>query len=197
MKTFFNATIKSVILSSMLWASALSASLVSAIFAFSCVAMAHEKTFPTKQLNALAPSDEHITFRESALHPASEALKDFEKKYELVFSKGELSGGVFLGSKSDKKTSVVAVFLDGKTSKGETEFGASVSTQGKIVKVKLFSSPETSDATSEEFLKSLENKSADELQEMKKTLAKDSSQYFVVTLSQKALGRVASSFAKK
>lgn len=197
MKTIFNATIKSVILSAVLSTSAISMTLVSTIFVFSCVAMAHEKTFPTKQLNALANTEQHITFRESAMRPAPDALKEFEKKYDLVFSKGELAGSLFLGSNTDKKTTLVAVFLDGKTDKGDTEFGASVSIQGKIVKVKLFSSPETSDATNEEFLKSLENKSAGELQDMKKTLAKESSQYFVVTLSQKALGRVTSSFAKK
>lgn len=160
-------------------------------------AFAHERAFPTKQLKALAGGND-FTFKETDAKPTKEGLATYEQKHGFTFSKGELAGPLYLGSDKDKKIKVVAVFLDGKSDNGDTEFGATVTTAGKVDTVAIFSSPENADATSQDFLKSLSGKSADELDAMKKVFTeKEKSKKFVVELAQKAIGRVEASFKKK
>lgn len=161
-------------------------------------AYAHEKSFPARQLNALTPAGTPLTYKEMAVRPDPTKLSEFEKKNTLTFSKGDLLGSVYMGSGEDKKVQVVAVFLDGKSTKGDTEFGASVNTQGRIAKVKAFSSPESSDATSSDFLASLEGKNADELVALRNSIPESqSSKRFIAELALKAIGRVEASFKKK
>jgi hypothetical protein len=161
-------------------------------------AFAHERSFPTKQLTALTPEGLELTYKESAIKADKEKLSAAEKKYGFVYSKGELLGNLFLGMDKDKKVKAVSVFLDGKSDKGDTEFGASVDTSGKILKVAIYSSPESGEATSNAFLESLSGKSRDDLEIMKKALPEgDKSKRFIVELAQKALLRVESSFGRK
>lgn len=178
----------------------LSLALSATVASFSVVsttAVAHERAFPSKQLKALAASND-FTFKEGEAKPMKEALASFEQKHGFSYSKGELAGPIYLGSDKDKKIKVVAVFLDGKSDSGDTEFGATVTTAGKIDNVAVYSSPESSEATSQEFLKSLNGKSADELDALKKALTeKEKSKKFIVELAQKAIGRVEASFKKK
>ncbi len=168
------------------------------IAAITETAMAHEKAFPTKQLKTLTPEGLDLSFKESGIKPDQSRLSAFEKKHALVLGKGDLAGNVFLGSDKDKKVKVVAVFLDGKSDRGETEFGATVDTSGKISKAAVFSSPESGDATAAEFLASLQGKGAEELEAMKKSIPDtERSKKFIVELAQKAIGRVESSFGRK
>lgn len=161
------------------------------------IALAHEKAFPSKQLAAVTPANTPVTFKETGVKPDATLLAEFEKKHGVTFSKGDLAGNLFLGSAADKKVQLVAVFLDGKSDRGDTEFGASVTPQGRIGQVKAFSSPESSAATSDDFLTLLKGKSADELAALRKEVEKDPSKVFMTELALKAVGRVASSFAKK
>lgn len=90
------------------------------------------------------------------------------------------------------------MFLDGKSDSGDTEFGATVTTSGKIDNVAVYSSPESSDATAQDFLKDLNGKSADDLDALKKSLTeKEKSKKFIIELALKAIGRVEASFKKK
>lgn len=160
-------------------------------------ALAHEKTFPTKQLNALA-SEPGLSFKEASAKPTQDALKEYEQKFGLKFSKGELAGPLYLAMDKEKKVKSVALFLDGKSDAGDTEFGASVTPDGKIEKVVVFSSPESADATSGEFLKTLNKKNADELDAYKRQFGeKETSKKYIVELAQKATLRVQASFKKK
>jgi hypothetical protein len=175
----------------------LSASAVAFVVSNSDSAFAHEKAFPTRQLGAVTPSGMNVTFKETAVKPDATKLAAFEKKHGVKFGKGDLAGSLFLGAGADKKVQIVALFLDGKSDRGDTEFGASVTPQGRISQVKAFSSPESGDATSDAFLSSLVGKSADELDALRKELAKDASKAFITELALKAVGRVEASFSKK
>lgn len=159
---------------------------------FTWPALAHEKTFPTKQLAALTPEGLSVSFKELSVRPESTKLKQFEKDFELVFSKGELAGNLFLGTGEDKKTQLVVVFLDGKSERGDTEFGAAINNKGRVAKVIVFSSPEP--AASKEFLSTFIDKNASELQKMRQEMAGDPSKKFLTELTLKAVGRVSSSF---
>lgn len=162
------------------------------------VALAHEKAFPAKQLKTLTPEGESLVFKESSASASKDKLAAAEQKYGIKFSKGELSGDLFLGQDKDKKTKVVVTFLDGKSENGDTEFGASVEPSGKIAKVAVFSSPESGDATSADFLNSLKGKNAEELDALKKTFGdKEKSKHFIVELAEKAALRIEASFGKK
>lgn len=163
----------------------------------STAASAHEKVFPSRQLAALTPAETPVTFKETPIRPDPAKLAEFEKKHGLTFSKGELLGPLYLGSGPDKKVQVVGLFLDGKSTRGDTEFGATVTPQGRIAQVKAFSSPESGDATSDAFLSGLRGKSADELAARRKELENDVSKAFIVELALKAVGRVEASFARK
>jgi|GEM_PF-4090836 len=179
-------------LSSALAVSTLAVSAVLPTFAF-----AHEKVFPSRQLAALTPAETQATFKETPIRPDSAKLAEFEKKHGVTFSKGELAGSLYLGVGADKKVQLVGVFLDGKSTRGDTEFGATVTPQGRIAQVKAFSSPESGEATSEAFLAGLRGKSADELAALRKEVEKDVSKAFIVELALKAVGRVEASFARK
>lgn len=160
-------------------------------------AFAHERAFPTKQLKALSGGND-FTFKETDAKPTKEGLATYEQKHGFTFAKGELAGPLYLGADKDKKIKVVAVFLDGKSDNGDTEFGATVTPAGKIDALAVYSSPESSDATSQDFLKSLNGKSSDELDAVKKAFTeKEKSKKFIVELAQKAIGRVEASFKKK
>ena len=161
-------------------------------------ASAHEKSFPSKQLKAVSPEGEDLTFKEIGLKPDSNKLKEYEKQYGFTFAKGELEGSLFVGAGSDKKPKVVAVFLDGKSDRGDTEFGATVSTAGKLLKARAFSSPEAAESTSQAFFESLIGKSADELDALRKSFGpNEKSKQYIAELAQKAVLRVSASFAKK
>jgi hypothetical protein len=153
---------------------------------------AHEKSFPSKQLSALTPEGMSVTFKEISIRPNPEKLSEFEKQHTLTFSKGELAGNLFVGSSDDKKSQIVVVFLDGKSDRGDTEFGAAINTKGRIAKVSVFSSSEPS--ASKEFLESLYHKDASELKQMMSLFEKEPSKQFLIKLSLKAIGRVSSSF---
>lgn len=167
--------------------------LVSVIVSFSSLqAFAHEKTFPTKQLAALTPEGVSVTFKEVPMRPDASKLSAFEKQHNITFLKGELAGNLFIGSSTDKKAQIVAVFLDGKSERGDTEFGAAVNTKGRVAMVQVFSSSEP--AASKEFLATLVDKNADELREMMTQFEKEPSKQFLTKLTLKAVGRVSSSF---
>lgn len=158
----------------------------------STTVFAHEKSFPTKQLSALTPEGQEVTFKETPLRPSMSKISDFEKKYSVKFSKGELAGSLFVGDNSDKKSRLVVVFLDGKSDSGDTEFGAAINTQGRVAKVQIFSSSEP--GAKKEFVASLTGKSAEELSAMVTALDKSPSEKFLTTLALKAVGRVSASF---
>ena len=165
---------------------------------FPSAALAHEKAFPARQLKALTPEGEEVTYKESPIKPAADALAEFEKKYGLAYSKGELLGNLFLGAGAEKKVKFVALFLDGKSDRGDTEFGAAVNPQGRLVKVAVYSSPESADATAEAFLSTLAGKDAAELDALRKGIPeKETSKKFIAELALKAVGRVQASFTKK
>ena len=155
-------------------------------------AFAHEKSFPTKQLAALTPEGISVTFKELSVRPDNEKLAIFEKEHGISFTKGELAGNLFVGTSHDKKAQIVVVFLDGKSDRGETEFGAAINTKGRVAKVSVFSSPES--AASKDFLSTLVDKDASDLQKLKLEFVKEPSKKFLVELTLKAVGRVSSSF---
>lgn len=158
---------------------------------------AHEKSFPTKLLKQLDDSGEY-TFREADIKASKEGLATFEKRFGFNFSKGDLAGPLYLGSDKSKNVKVVVVFLDGKSENGDTEFGAAVTTAGKLDAVAVFSSPESADATSPVFLKGLKGKGVEDLETLKKDFSeKEKSKKFIVELAQKAIGRIEASFKKK
>ncbi|MCA2960566.1 MAG: hypothetical protein IOD12_09950 [Silvanigrellales bacterium] len=164
---------------------------------FATEALAHEKGFPARQLAALTPTDARVTFKEVNVPQNAVRLKEFETKHTLKFGRGDLLGNLFLGAGTDGKTKVVGVFLDGKSSRGDTEFGATVTPQGRIAVLKVFSTPESADATSDAFLSTLVGKSADELSALRKDSQGNEGKVYIIELAMKAIGRVETSFSRK
>lgn len=77
-------------------------STVMSVSLVSQTAVAHERSFPTKQLKALSGANE-FTFKEGDAKPMKEALASYEQKHGFSFSKGELAGPLYLGADKDKK----------------------------------------------------------------------------------------------
>lgn len=161
-------------------------------------AFAHERSFPTRQLKLLTPEGESVFFKASSIRPSQDKLSAFESKFSIKFTRGELLGDLYLGQDAGKKTKFIALFLDGQSASGDTEFGALVDTDGRIAKIAVFSSPEAAESTSPEFLKLLTGKNANELDATKKSFTeKEKSKLFIVELAQKAILRVEAAVGRK